>query len=154
MIKDLDIIVEVFNSSPIGTLPITGIEELAILVLSDMLNDRDERPDVVHLNIVFLSDKDIHEMNMEYLGHDYPTDAITFTLENTGTELEGEVYVGAETAAVQATEFNVSFENEIMRLVVHGCLHLLGMDDKTSAEKELMTQEEDRYLTLFNRRKA
>ena len=106
----------------------------------------------LRLNIVYLSDKEIHEMNREYLDHDYPTDVITFTIDDEGEILEGEIYIGAETARSQAGEYGVSLSREIMRLAVHGTLHLMGMDDRTPQEKQKMTQEEDRYLMMYHGR--
>lgn len=82
------------------------------------------------VSFVILDDARIQEMNVRFLGHDYATDVITFPLGEEG-ELDGEVYIGADTAAAQAREHGVPFREEIARLAVHGLLHLLGHDDMT-----------------------
>lgn len=142
--------ISVFNSSGIRFLPIKKARELSELVLSRKSAEGKLRYTDFSLNIVFLSDSDIHQMNKDFLQHDYPTDVITFTIEDNGTELEGEIYIGAETAKKQAEEYSVSLTHEILRLVAHGCLHLMGMDDSTPDEKDKMTQDEDRFLNMYN----
>ncbi|GAB5466469.1 MAG: hypothetical protein Kapaf2KO_19050 [Candidatus Kapaibacteriales bacterium] len=147
----MEIITKVFNSSGIKLLPIKKVEEISKLVLNDAKSRFDIDKSHIEVNIVYLSDSEIHKMNREYLNHDYPTDVITFTIENEGDRLEGEIYIGAETAKRQASEYNVSTTDELMRLALHGCLHLLRLDDQTKEQKAKMTKEEDRYLELYKK---
>lgn len=111
---------------------------------------------------VVLSDHDtVHRLNREYLGHDYVTDVLSFDLSlsddadvsgasddaSSGpTAVDGEVYVDLDTAAERHDEFGASFEEEVLRYVVHGVLHLAGYDDATEAGQEEMRMLEDRYL--------
>lgn len=146
---EIGTIIEVYNSSPLPYLPIKKIKELLDTAFRHRAKSENLPYSEYSLNVVYLGDDEIHEMNREYLDHDYPTDVITFTLESEGESLEGEVYIGAETARRQAAEYGVSLSHEIMRLAVHGALHLMGMDDATPQEKQKMTQEEDRYLKMY-----
>jgi rRNA maturation RNase YbeY len=108
---------------------------------------------------VVLSDHDtVHRLNREYLGHDYVTDVLSFDLSapddvdvpdaasSGSTAIDGEVYVDLDTAAERHDEFGASFEEEVLRYVIHGVLHLAGYDDATEAAQEEMRVLEDRYL--------
>jgi probable rRNA maturation factor len=96
------------------------------------------------VNVILVDDAKIHAMNKEFLHHDYPTDIITFPLEE--DTIDGELYISLDTAARQAAEYGVSFTNELMRLAVHGTLHLVGYDDATDEERKEMSRLEDRYI--------
>jgi len=99
---------------------------------------------------IVLADRDtIHRLNREFLDHDYPTDVLSFVLdENAAAEgvVDGEVYVDLDMAAERAPEFGTTFEDEARRYVVHGLLHLMGYDDATDAERAAMREREDVYL--------
>ncbi len=96
------------------------------------------------VSVILVDDAKIHAMNKEFLHHDYPTDIITFPLEE--DTIDGELYISLDTAARQAAEYGVSFTNELMRLAVHGTLHLVGYDDATDEERKEMSRLEDRYI--------
>jgi rRNA maturation RNase YbeY len=96
------------------------------------------------VSVILVDDPTIHAMNKEFLQHDYPTDIITFPLEE--DTIDGELYISLDTAARQAAEYGVSFTNELMRLAVHGTLHLVGYDDATDEERKEMSRLEDRYI--------
>jgi rRNA maturation RNase YbeY len=107
---------------------------------------------LVHVSVV-LSDHDtVRRLNQEYLGHDYNTDVLSFSLREAsgadggGGKVEGEVYVDLDTAAERHDEFDTSFEREASRYVVHGVLHLLGYDDATADGQAAMRALEDQYL--------
>ncbi|MCC6550612.1 MAG: rRNA maturation RNase YbeY [Ignavibacteriaceae bacterium] len=103
--------------------------------------------DLEELTLSFILDKSIHEINREYLKHDYPTDIITFDYSDKDKIfVDGEILISFETAAVNAKKFNVTLENEITRLVIHGVLHLLGYDDKTPSKKKIMKNKENSLL--------
>ncbi len=89
-------------------------------------------------------------MNRKFLGHDYSTDVLSFTLEG-GETLEGEVYVNVDKARTQAREYHVSFREELVRLVVHGVLHLAGENDITGHAAARMKKKEDRYVLRLTR---
>lgn len=96
------------------------------------------------VNIILTGDGKIHELNREFLNHDHPTDVITFELEN--KPLEGEIYISIDTAERQAAEYKVSLTNELMRLAVHGILHLAGYKDDSEENRSRMARLEDKYL--------
>jgi probable rRNA maturation factor len=98
---------------------------------------------------VILADREtVLELNRTYLKHDYPTDVLSFLLEpDDGTSpLQGEIYVDLDTALERHEEFSSSFEDEALRYVIHGVLHLLGYDDDTEDTRGRMNDLENRYL--------
>ena len=101
------------------------------------------------INIVFVDNKYIHSLNKQYLGHNFPTDVLSFTLEEDENFVEGEIYISLEQAEKQANDFQVSITEEIWRLIVHGFLHLLGQNDQSKEEKKIMTEKENFYLQKF-----
>ena len=98
------------------------------------------------VSVVLVDDERIHAMNKEFLQHDYPTDIITFPLEDGA--VDGEMYISITTAVRQAAEYGVSLTNELMRLAAHGTLHLVGYDDGKPEERKQMSALEDKYITL------
>lgn len=101
-----------------------------------------------NLNIVFCSDAYLLNMNQIYLSHDYYTDIITFDISNS-EDIHAEIYISVDTAAVNAIEYKVLLINELIRLIIHGCLHLCGFSDKKKSEKNTMTKAENRYLLYY-----
>ncbi len=126
---------------PTRTLPAIDLEDLARRVLDG------ERCPWTYVGIILTDHDQVHELNREYLGHDYRTDVLSFLIDRTGDGLEGEVYVDLDTAAVNAVRFGETYEREVARYVVHGLLHLAGHDDATDSERESMRRLEDRYLS-------
>jgi len=100
-------------------------------------------------SIAVVDDGTIHELNRRYLGHDYPTDVLSFPFERSANHLEGEVIVSAETAAAAAPRYGWSVEDELLLYVIHGTLHLLGYDDTTTEKRDLMRSRECHYLGRF-----
>ena len=96
-----------------------------------------------------LCDRERHtELHRTFLDRDDPTDVLAFPLGDSET-LEGEVYVDLDTARNRHQEFMCSFESEGARYVVHGVLHLLGFDDKTTESRSTMKKKEEKYVSLF-----
>ena len=91
---------------------------------------------------VFCNDERILQVNNEYLQHDYFTDIITFDYSE-GSIISGDIFISLDTVSSNAREFNVSFEEELHRILIHGILHLCGQDDKTVEAREIMTQKEN-----------
>src|SRR4029450_4248528 len=81
-------------------------------------------------------EKTIHELNRRHLDHDWPTDVLSFVLEDDGEHLEGEVLLSADTAATAADELGNSAAEEQLLYVIHGMLHLVGYNDKDDADTE------------------
>src|SRR5262249_20275480 len=98
------------------------------------------------ISIAIVDDPTIHELNRQYLSHDYPTDVLSFLLEKEDNRLEGEVICSADTAARSAAEFGWSSDDELLLYAIHGLLHLVGHDDDTPEAREAMRQAEAKYL--------
>ncbi|MBX3044342.1 MAG: rRNA maturation RNase YbeY [Candidatus Kapabacteria bacterium] len=99
------------------------------------------------ISIIICSDSFIHELNINFLNHDYATDVITFEIES--NPLVGEIYISADTAKLQALDYGVPFRDELLRLSIHGTLHLAGYKDDSEEEKRKMTIKEDFYLQML-----
>lgn len=100
------------------------------------------------LNFIFCDDNYLHEINVEYLNHDTLTDIITFDQSEIELEIEGDIYISIPRIEENAQIFEVSFERELYRVMIHGVLHLLGYDDKSEEEVKLMRQKEEYYIRL------
>lgn len=106
------------------------------------------------VEIVLVNEQEIVRINHEHLGKNYVTDIITFYYHDTElndvSTLEGTLYICLPRVIEQAQELSISTEQEFLRIVVHGLLHLLDFKDDTKAHKENMTKEEDAILDLVN----
>jgi probable rRNA maturation factor len=98
------------------------------------------------LQITFLTDDSLLEINKEFLQHDYYTDIITFDYSEVEGKVDGELFISVERVEENAIEFKENFENEIQRVILHGCLHLCGMNDQSEVEKSEMRKKENYYL--------
>ena len=94
---------------------------------------------------VFCSDDYLHKLNVDFLNHDTLTDIISFDY-SVGKELHGEIYISVDRVKENASDFNVSFEDEMARVIIHGVLHYCGYKDKSEDEEKLMRSKEDYYL--------
>lgn len=101
------------------------------------------------ISVALVDDPTIHELNRRYLDHDYPTDVLSFVLEEGPGTVEGEVIVSGDTAARSAPGYGWQAEDELLLYVIHGTLHLVGYDDKSPADAARMRQAESRYLAQF-----
>ena len=101
------------------------------------------------LSYIICSNKKIKEINKKYLAHNFATDIITFNLSEDKNNILAEMYIGIETIKENAKELNVKIEEEFLRVVLHGLLHLLGYDDKTASQKAEMRKKEDFYLSQY-----
>jgi len=100
------------------------------------------------IQINFVNSAEIMRINKVYLNHNYSTDIITFDYSGSQKMLDGEIYISIEDAAFNAKKFGVKLKEEIMRLVIHGFLHLLGFNDKSRKDKIVMKEIENK---LFNK---
>jgi probable rRNA maturation factor len=102
------------------------------------------------VSLAIVDDETIHSLNVQYLQHDYPTDVISFVLEQAAGHLEGEVIVSADMAATVAQEYGWPAQDELLLYVIHGTLHLVGYDDKDPQKKIEMQTAERRHLQRFS----
>ena len=100
------------------------------------------------IGYMFVDDEKILEINREYLGHDYYTDIITFDYDESDV-LNGDIVISVDTVRSNAEQFVKSSDDELQRVIIHGILHLCGINDKGPGERELMEAAEDRALTLL-----
>lgn len=98
---------------------------------------------------IFCSDEKILEVNRTYLQHDYYTDIITFDYTE-GNKISGDLFISLDTVATNATQFNSTYNEELHRVIIHGILHLCGIDDKGPGEREKMEEAENKALSLLN----
>ncbi|MCK5742071.1 MAG: rRNA maturation RNase YbeY [Chlorobi bacterium] len=135
--------IETYNSSSTLRIAIKKVKEALIRTFE---GESIEQADV---NVIYVDDAKIHEINKEYLNHDRTTDVITFSLkdnEEKDSIIDGEIYVSADTARRQASEYKVSFTDEILRLAVHGGLHLCGYEDDNNKKRAYMHKLETKYI--------
>lgn len=99
------------------------------------------------LSIIFCSDNYIFDINIKYLQHDYFTDIITFDYCE-GDLVSGDLFISIDSVRENALHYQVKFEDELDRVMVHGLLHLIGYDDHTPEETALMRQKEDYYISI------
>ncbi|MFM7054074.1 MAG: rRNA maturation RNase YbeY [Bacteroidota bacterium] len=103
------------------------------------------------LTFVFCSDSYLRKMNKKFLKHDYNTDIITFAHHTeTVNSISGEMYISLDRVKSNASDYGVSFIAELRRVMVHGVLHLCGLNDKTAEETTKMRAEENRLLELLD----
>jgi rRNA maturation RNase YbeY len=103
----------------------------------------------ISLNYIFMLDDELLEINREHLQHDYYTDIITFDLSNDESTIFGELYISKDRIKDHAKTYEVSEEEELIRVMSHGFLHLIGFNDKSEEEALLMRKEEERCLSLW-----
>tara|TARA_B110000116_G_scaffold212038_1_gene187974 strand:- start:71 stop:481 length:411 start_codon:yes stop_codon:yes gene_type:complete len=116
------------------------------LWLLDVIKNEEKSLNEISYN--FCSDSELLKVNKEFLNHDTLTDIITFDYSGL-SGISGEVLISTERVKENAQEFSQVFNVELRRVMVHGVLHLCGFKDKTDADKLIMTQKEDFYLSRF-----
>ena len=101
-----------------------------------------------NINYIFCDDEYLLELNKKFLKHDTFTDIITFE-ENEGNTISGDIFISIDRVKENAKKYKISFENELLRVMAHGVLHLCGYKDKKSSEREEMRIQEDLAIALF-----
>ena len=96
---------------------------------------------------IFCSDEKILEVNKAYLQHDYYTDVITFDYTE-GDKIGGDIFISVDTVRSNAEQFGTDYDEELHRIIIHGVLHLCGINDKGPGEREMMTRHENEALKL------
>lgn len=103
---------------------------------------------VAEISFIFCSDDYLLNVNKKYLNHDYYTDIITFNY-NEGNSVSGDIFISIERVKENASNFETSFNDELLRVLAHGVLHLLGFNDKSEEEQVVMTREENACIERF-----
>tara|TARA_B100000427_G_scaffold68648_1_gene54990 strand:- start:281 stop:712 length:432 start_codon:yes stop_codon:yes gene_type:complete len=116
-----------------------SIEKISEKILTDSNYNK------IDLNFIFCNDLKLNSLKIEYFNEDVLTDVLTFPLRN-DTILESEIYISVDRAIDNAKKNNVTLENEIIRLIVHSILHLLGYNDDTKERKEEMFLKQEDYI--------
>ena len=101
------------------------------------------------INYIFCDDEYLHKINVEYLNHDTLTDIISFDY-SVGNELHGDIFVSVERVMDNAKDFEVSFDEELKRVLVHGILHYAGYKDKSEEDELKMRQKEEEKIAMFH----
>ena len=135
---------EVYFHQEDVTVEIPDMEQV-IMVLKSMAEQ--ESAPLRELNYILCSDDYLLEMNRQHLDHDYYTDVITFP--HLQGNICGDVYVSTDRVAENARKSNINFETELLRVMLHGALHLAGYQDGNDEQKVQMRTKEDAYLALF-----
>jgi len=115
---------------------------LSQVILSESKNEGD-------INYIFCDDEYLHKINVEYLDHDTLTDIISFDY-SVGNELHGDIFVSVERVVDNAKDFEVSFDEELKRVLAHGILHFAGYKDKSEEDELKMRQKEEEKIAMFH----
>lgn len=102
---------------------------------------------VGEVGYMFVNDEKILEVNREYLGHDYFTDIITFDYDE-GDVINGDLVISLDTVKTNAEKFKKTYDEELHRVIIHGILHLCGINDKGPGEREIMEDAENKALAM------
>lgn len=140
--------IAVSNRQRVRKISLPMLREITAAALAEL---KIEGPD---LGIILIGAPEMASLNEKFLGHEGPTDVITFDYRNPGAGIHGEIFVCVEEAERQSKEFGTSWQLEMVRYVVHGILHLLGHDDLKPATRRKMKQAERRILGKLSRRFA
>lgn len=138
--------IEVFNEHPTFVFSENSNLESFLLNIFSLEGVKKE----LVLNIILLSDDDLLSYNKEYLNHDYYTDIITFPIDESEDYLEAELYISLDRVQDNAASLNQDMEGELLRVFIHGVLHLCSYGDKLPEEERIMREKENYYLKLHN----
>ena len=105
---------------------------------------------VGEVGYMFVDDEKILETNRQYLGHDYYTDVITFDYDE-GDTINGDIVISLDTVRTNSEKYAKSFDDEFRRVLIHGILHLCGINDKGPGEREVMEANENAALEMLHR---
>lgn len=129
-------------------LPVTFTQRTLVKeVVRDIF--RKEKTKLEQLQYIFCSDDYLLEINKQHLKHNYYTDIITFDLSEKPNSVIGEIYISVDRVKDNAQNYEVSFKQELLRVIFHGALHLCGLKDKTEKDQVLMRKAEDKYLRYY-----
>ena len=107
--------------------------------------------DTFDIRIIFLTDDELLKINQEFLKHDYYTDIITFDLSEHPDNLDSDIYISLDRVLENAETFKTDYNQELLRVIFHGILHLQGFKDDTEEEQQIMREEENSLIKLFKK---
>jgi len=125
---------------------IKGKKELKLFLFSIF---KSENVDFESVSYIFCDDSFLLALNQKYLNHDFFTDIITFTLSGEATPIIAEIYISVERVLENSISLKVDYQEELLRVIIHGILHLCGYADHSVKEKKLMRQRENFYLSKY-----
>lgn len=132
----------------LGKYSLPGFNEKRIREwLNNVINHEGAEAGIIQF--ILIKDEDLLEINRTYLKHDTLTDIITFNFNKEFGGISGDIYISLERVFENAEHYHVSVINELMRVMVHGVLHLIGYDDQDESSKQMMRDRENYYLSLF-----
>lgn len=135
-----------FHTTDVEVLPIQNQETAYEKWLLGVTTE--ENKFVEHISYIFCSDDYLLDINKRYLNHDFYTDIITFPYQQ-GEVLESDIFISTDRVKENARLFNIPFEEELRRVMVHGVLHLMGYDDHAEDKEREMRQKEEYYIQQF-----
>jgi probable rRNA maturation factor len=121
-------------------------DQIATWISTVILSENKKEGDI---NYIFCDDEYLLNLNEQYLDHDTLTDIISFDY-SVGNELHGDIFISVERVRENAQDFNVTFEEELKRVLVHGVLHYCGYKDKSEEDEQLMRSKEDEKIKMFH----
>jgi rRNA maturation RNase YbeY len=119
------------------------------IIVSLLITDFELHLKNLEFNFVFA--ETMLKINKEFLGHNYDTDIITFDYSDETNNLDGEIFISLQEAEKNSKKYHVSIDNEVIRLLIHGILHLVGYDDTTLAKQRKMKKVENEYVLKYQR---
>ncbi|MFD1094513.1 rRNA maturation RNase YbeY [Salegentibacter chungangensis] len=108
-----------------------------------------EGKNLEEVSYIFCDDEYLHQINLKYLDHDTYTDIISFD-DCVGDTLQGDIFISTERVLENSKQYEVSFEEELKRVMIHGVLHFCGYKDKSESEAALMRQKENEKIEMFH----
>lgn len=100
------------------------------------------------LNFILTNDTILKEINVQFLKHNYYTDVVSFDYGEHNI-IAGDIYISIDTVKINAKNYKVSYRLELVRVIIHGVLHLCGYEDKTAMEKDVMRRKENSWLRVY-----
>lgn len=101
------------------------------------------------INFIFCSDKYLLSINKQYLNHNTYTDIVTFDTSEEKDVISGDIYISVDRIKENAGRYDATFQHELLRVLIHGVLHLVGYGDKSQRQKSEMRRKEETYLSLW-----
>ena len=136
--------IEIYNINRKFIIDPNRVKKFARLIFK---NEKHERVDV---NVVFVDNDYIIELNKTYLNSSEATDVLSFSLGHDAATIEGEIYINLDVVTQNTDIYDVTFEQEVLRMVAHGILHLLDYDDCDDESRKTMSSKEDYYLSMYH----